>query len=189
MNPQHILDIKKSRRSPVYLLSAWGSGGLLVTLIPSPGCGEADSSRYGKCCTSSCCGGDEDHFSSLCTVKRGLERRNLFWKLLWKGKTFARNKNICVSLFLGVISLLKVPPQLSERIPSLFPPSLSVCISSTPALFRWGPVCSSPSSDSMCPSPSPPLKKGDGTAGPQGVWWSFSRENAAFQNRFSFLLG
>ena len=45
-----------------------------------------------------------------------------------KRENFCQQQEHCRFPFFGVISLLKVSPQLSEWIPSLFPPSLSPCV-------------------------------------------------------------
>ncbi len=44
-------------------------------------CGEADRSRHGKCCSSSCCcWGDHFHFTSLMYTQKGCEKKNLCQK-------------------------------------------------------------------------------------------------------------
>ncbi len=52
-------------------------------------CGEADRSRHGKCCSSSCCcWGDHFHFTSLMYTQKGFEKKNLCQKIGVKKENF-----------------------------------------------------------------------------------------------------
>ena len=95
--------------------------GHMLLSIPLLATAIADSSRHGKCSSSCCGGGGGDHFGSafLASVQStGTHQGAIICQKMGvsRGKLFS--KNGCI---VSHNSMPKLTPQLSERIPLLFP--------------------------------------------------------------------